>query len=288
MEAVKARVLEKPSCMILEVRQSGVVDGGDFEGRARHGQTDLLSAKAPAIQQHVDFLKDDILATEEMGNGGFVQMDIKSSTDVTQEFQQPIPQRTAHWAGVTPLLVCHLKNRSVGTLQRRVDEFMLHLLGAEIHKFAVGELAKQKVVQQLRSVGRPKSLDRFQFKHGSTSVQQIHIVFFAEIVEQHLNQHLCLRITPDASRDGITVDVLVQKSSHFVVDRKDVIHNVIRDLSKLILIQVVDVRVDFDGHRCVSCFDRKIDDRKMRTSDFSVINLSVQYPPFLRKCRMEY
>jgi hypothetical protein len=138
MEAVKARVPEKPSCMILEVRQSSIVNGGDFEGRARHGQTDLLSAKAPAIQQYVDFLKDDIVTTEEMGNGGFVQMDIKSSPDVTQEFQQPIPQRAARWAGVPPLLVHHLKNRSVGMLQRRVDEFMLHLLGTEIHEFAVG------------------------------------------------------------------------------------------------------------------------------------------------------
>ena len=83
MEAVKARVPEKPSCMILEVRHSVLQFRGGFEGRARHGQTDLLSAKAPAIQQYVDFLKDDIVHAADVGISTFVQMDIKSSPDVT-------------------------------------------------------------------------------------------------------------------------------------------------------------------------------------------------------------
>jgi hypothetical protein len=47
------------------------------------------------------------------------------------------------------------------------------------------------------------------------------------------------------------------------VDRENVIHNAIRDLSKCILSQVVDVGVDLDGHRRAPCFDRKIDDRKI-------------------------
>jgi hypothetical protein len=263
MKTVKACVLQEPPCVILEVRQSSVVDGSDFEGPRWGGQTNLLPAYATAIQQHVDFLKDDIVAAEEMRNGRFVQMDIQSSPDVPQKLQQPLSQQTVRGTGVPPMWNRHPKIRPVGTLQGSVDELVLHLLWTEVHELAVEQFAKQEVVQQLRAMSRRQPLDRFQFEYGSAGYQEVHVVLVAEVLKRHFDEHLGLCIGPDTSRDGIAVNVLVQKSSHLVADRKDVIHDAVRNLAKLILIQMANISVDFDGHRLVPYFDRKIDDRNI-------------------------
>jgi hypothetical protein len=109
-------------------------------------------------------------------------------------------------------------------------------------------------------MSRQESLDRFQFEDSSASHEQIHVVFFEEVFESHLNPHSSLRIVPNTSRNGILVDALVKESSHVVVDREDVIHDVIGNLSKLGLIEVAYVDIDLDRHlRFLRCWISIVD-----------------------------
>jgi hypothetical protein len=40
------------------------------------------------------------------------------------------------------MVIDHLKSGTVGTLEVRIDKFMLHLLSTEIHQFPMGSLAE--------------------------------------------------------------------------------------------------------------------------------------------------